>query len=166
MTLIQQHHDKRVQNKREHGFTLIEIMTVTTILGIVSAFAVPNLQGAKISSNESGVVGSLRSLGTSSELWRTRYGTYPGAFGGDGLAIMSDPAVQPAPFVDNILGSGQKSSYLFVYAGAPTAWSCTATPMDAGAGFRSFFIDETGLIRVETDFVTNGAATAAHPALN
>ena len=161
MTLNQQHQNKRVQ-----GFTLLEIMTVTTILGIVSAFAVPNLQGAKISSNESAVVGSLRSLGTASELFRTRFGSYPGAFTNDGLGDMSNPALQPNPYIDNILGSGQKNNYTFTYTGGAADWDCVATPNDAGAGFRSFYINETGLIRVEADFATNGAATVAHPPLD
>ena len=154
------------QNDRVRGFTAVELLTVTTIIGIVSAIAVPNFQGAKITGNETAAVASMRTIASAAENFRTRYGFYPGAVSGDGLADLSDPNADPAPLIDEILGSGQKSGYDFEFSGNFVTWECIATPTESSTGFRSFYLDNTGLCRVEADYATNGAATANSPFLD
>ena len=82
------------------------------------------------------------------------------------MADLSDPALRPAPFIDQQLGAGRKSGYLFLYHGGLDLWNCTATPEGAEVGVRSFYVDQSGVIRVETDFVTNGPATAGNPPMD
>ena len=44
------------------GFTLIELMIVIAIIAIIAAIAVPNLLAAKLSSNETAAIATMRSL--------------------------------------------------------------------------------------------------------
>ena len=119
----------------------------------------------RASGNEPSAISTLRTLSTVSEQYRSRFGEYPGAQSGDGLADLANPALQPAPYIDGQIGNGEKNGYRFEYRSTIDAWNCVATPANPQPGVRSFYVDQTGIIREEKDHAANGAATAAHSEL-
>jgi len=48
--------------KRERGFSLIELLIVVIIIMIIAAIAIPSLLRARISANESAIIGDTRTL--------------------------------------------------------------------------------------------------------
>jgi prepilin-type N-terminal cleavage/methylation domain-containing protein len=53
---------RQTAGRAEQGFTLIELLVVVTIIGIVGAIAIPALLRAKITANETSVIGSMRAV--------------------------------------------------------------------------------------------------------
>ncbi|MBI4854851.1 MAG: type II secretion system protein [Acidobacteria bacterium] len=47
---------------KEKGFSLIELLVVTVIIGIISAIAVPNLIASRRAANEAGAIANCRSI--------------------------------------------------------------------------------------------------------
>jgi prepilin-type N-terminal cleavage/methylation domain-containing protein len=140
--------------KRESGFTLIELMIVVAIILVIAAIAIPSLLNARKSGNEASAISSLRTLSTVNQQYRTRFQSYAG-----NLADLS-----AASHVDDVLGSGTKSGYIFTYTGTADSFNVSAVPALVGTdGNRGFFADESGVIRFDP---TGAAATSASSSID
>ncbi len=157
-------------NKKQKGFSLIELLIVVAIILIIAAIAIPNLLRARMAANESSAVGSVRTIVTAevsySSTWGQGFAVAVTNLGGatpcTASAVTScflDPLLSTAPF--------QKSGYTVSAAGLggagtvaspDTAFVAAAVPITTGTtGQRSFCSDETGVIRFDA---TGGAAPA------
>ncbi|MGO9589962.1 MAG: prepilin-type N-terminal cleavage/methylation domain-containing protein [Candidatus Acidiferrales bacterium] len=152
-------------NKKQKGFSLIELLIVVAIILIIAAIAIPNLLRARMAANESSAVGSMRTINTANGNFLTQYNhSFAPTLVSLGGPTVATPVCTGAGanLIDSVLGGADpstKSGYTFTYtagtadAGDPTCGSVTTytvsgTPVSyGGTGTRSFFTDQTGVIR-------------------
>ncbi len=138
---------------RRGGFTLIELMIVVAIISIILAIAIPSLEQSRKAATEAVIIGTLRAIVSANEQYRLRYGVYANPL--DDLAIDFLPQIMPPnttldKYDENYQSDGQ-------------TWTMPAWPKDPGVGGdRSFYVDTSGVIRVEL----SGTATSLSPALD
>jgi len=149
-------------NKKEKGFSLIELLIVVAIILIIAAIAIPNLLRARMAANESSAVGSLRTINTAEGNYITSYNhSFAGTLqilGGPTIAL---PVCGQANLIDPVLSAAAqvKSGYTFAYTpgaadpgdpncGSVVTYTTAAKPNQyQSSGVRSFFSDQSGVIR-------------------
>ncbi len=133
--------------EKTRGFSLIELLIVVAIILIVAAIAVPNLIKSRLAANEGSATASMRAIGSSQMLYKASQGVFSKSL----FALSSEG------YIDNVLGSGLKSGYVFATASvagsASLAFTATATPQVTtnltATGKRYFYIDQTQVVRFE-----------------
>jgi type IV pilus assembly protein PilA len=147
--------------KKQKGFSLIELLIVVAIILIIAAIAIPNLLRSRMAANEASAVGSLRTLNTSAVTYSSTYPAngYPATLPSMGGPSPCTAVPATACLIDAVLAAGTKSGYTFKWAsdGATPSvgYSITAIPVSVGtSGQRSFFSDQSGVIRYQTTGAT------------
>jgi len=153
-------------NKKQKGFSLIELLIVVAIILIIAAIAIPNLLRSRMAANEASAVGSIRTLNTAAISFYSTYGDgFPPNLSSLGTTGTNALSCKNAELIDSVLTSGAKSGYTFQLlpgsvAVTTTPAGCTtgnsdgygmiATPATVGTtGQRSFCSDGSGVIRYD-----------------
>ena len=157
-------------NRKQKGFSLIELLIVVAIILIIAAIAIPNLLRARIAANEASAVGTMRTITTAEVTYSTTYGTGFGtlaSLGGSAAtcATATGATAAAACLVDASVAGGLKSGYtiaipvpaaLGTTAALNNTFYATALPDSPGqTGTSTFCTDQSGVVR----WVPTGGAT-------
>jgi type IV pilus assembly protein PilA len=158
-------------NRRQKGFSLIELLIVVTIILIISAIAIPSLMHSRMQANEAAAVVTLQTLNSSAIMYSNSYGGFPHSLsnlGPSGGGPASSSAA--ADLIDSALATGVRSGYKFTFtvvaadpAGNVNGYSITAVPVTPGStGQKAYYTDQSGVVRVSN----NGSADSSSPPIS
>ena len=109
----------------------------------------------RIRNYEASAYSSVRNISTSQIIYSATIGS--------GNYAIDLKALEDAGLIDSALGSGIKDGYAFSTSGDASTFTGNASPLTFGStGTRSFFVDETGVIRYTRE---DRPATAKDPPL-
>lgn len=139
------------------GFTLVEIMIVVAIIALLAAIAIPNLLRARLNANESAAIAALQTISSGAQSFRAANAAYP--------TVLTSLSSTTPPYIDSVLGAGGKQGYSFTLAGSANTFEAEAWPQAyQTTGVRSFFVDQSGVIRW-TNISPAAAATSVDTVL-
>jgi type IV pilus assembly protein PilA len=158
-----------LRSNRQHGFTLMELLIVMSIMIILMLIAIPNFISMKAQADETSAIQSLRAIYQAQIQYQT---DFPAngfacsltALGGNASA--GPPSPQAAQVLQGDLATGQKSGYTFNIVNCTkvtvnnqdmyTSYEATAVPQSIGkSGHRGFCIDQAGEIKSDAAGGTN-----------
>jgi type IV pilus assembly protein PilA len=166
----------------------IGIALIPVIFLIVAAIAIPNLLRARMAANEASAVGTLRTIDVAATTYTTEFENgFPASFEALGDSPGGSLTCDHASLLDGTLvRTRQKSGYIFTYtpkrpegipapgvsvgaqakgctSGGASGFEVKADPIQRNTtGARSFFSDESGVIRYSINGSANVDSSPIH----
>lgn len=153
---------------------------VVAVIALLAAIAIPNVLRGRTTANESAAIGNIRALVSSLEMFRSVNNTYPAddlwirmydaATSVCGGTTLPNPDFGPPSFCLALTGGAADLVQGFIYdydSVAAGTYTLVAWADQLGVtGTRSFFANETGLIRHCTMTAATSRATTASPTID
>jgi type IV pilus assembly protein PilA len=170
--LVRKPKAKRKSARKQHGFSLLEMVVVVSVMLLIAAIALPSFIRARVASANGNLASSTRSLISAIGIYSSTYNQAPASLSVLGDNGTSNCSTAPASAAGACAMNQQTIALMTSATGfngatwaytAPTAttgWSVVVTPIAGATPTRSFF--SNGEVITYSD---SGAATITSPVL-
>jgi prepilin-type N-terminal cleavage/methylation domain-containing protein len=139
---------RRRPERRQRGFSLVELLIVIAIILIILAIAIPRLDKARMHTQEMAAIRQIGTVHTAQTQYYSQFGKFAQNLGELGPPTSGQEGPAAAGLIPTDLALGTKSGYRFTITGTPTGYQVNANPVTYnGTGRRSFYSDQTLVIR-------------------
>jgi len=137
------------KNRREFGFSLIELLIVIAIILIILAVAMPKLSKSRMYAQEMAAIQAIKAIHQAETMYQSQYGKFAASLaelGPPSTGGASGPAA--ADLIQEDLATGEKQGYKFTITSVPGGYVINANPIAFGTnGSRTFWSDQSMSIR-------------------
>jgi general secretion pathway protein G len=106
--------------RRRHGFTLVEMLLVITIIGILAALVIPKMMGRSEQARQAAVRADIAAVKTALDAFEVDSGFYPKNIN-DLLQAPRDAKNWRGPYLDKIPQDPWGNAYTYAYPGRHNA---------------------------------------------
>ncbi|MBM3811996.1 MAG: prepilin-type N-terminal cleavage/methylation domain-containing protein [Acidimicrobiia bacterium] len=137
-----------MNHTRRRGFTLMELLIVVSIILILAAIAIPNVQSARIHTLETAATRHIGVMHTAQTQYFSQYGRFAASLAELGPPSTAESGPSGASLIPPDLAQGEKGGFRFHLQATPTGYSISVAPVTFDVtGRRTFFSDQTLIIR-------------------
>lgn len=135
-------------NRRNRGFSLIEIMIVVAIILVIASIAIPKINASRMQAHEMAAIRTISTIHTAQTQYMSQFGKYAANLQELGPPASGNAGPSAADLIPGDLAAGNKSGFKFTVTGGPAGYNVNADPVAFNnTGRRTFFSDQTLVIR-------------------
>ena len=148
------------KNRSARGFSLLELLVVVAIILIITMVALPSFKEAQRHTREMAAIKAIQTIHTAQMQYQSQYGRFASTLAELGPPLSGRPSASSAALISADFAAGKRTGYCFSLQSTEGGYAINASPLSSSSGSRTFYSDETLIIRQSA---APEPATAASP---
>jgi prepilin-type N-terminal cleavage/methylation domain-containing protein len=155
----------KTRNKKQHGFTILELLVTVAIILIIVSIALPKFLQSRAAASQASAAATLRTFGTALQAYNTAWNIFPATLiplGGDCSATPATATLscQMDTTIVALASGSTFNQYTWTYTqtNSGTGFTMTAAPAAGNNATRNYFLDQNGTTHYADGGVANSSS--------